>query len=745
LVDDSTTGETKRSDLRLSMAINGFIVHPAVGDFHADVDLRSYRRNGGFETDQVGFGAEVNLLPQGKYTANLFARRELFDVSTGSGELLPSLVNFPDTLTTWGGRFLARRGPFQGVLLGFNGGKTEPLGVGLDGQQTGRQFVDYSRAGRNFRHKFRLEHREDDLRDLDLNLQDTTATIEETGKLSPKWSLQLTGIGIVRDVETRESQSSTDFYRLRTNFTRDFRQVDYLTIQTMMGTVRSESGANADSYSLALFYGWRASLVWTVTPFVRYAESSSSDDVTQDSRRAGLTATWEKRRGEIDALVSTSVGYNASGTTVPTMTRNDSRSAFGSVSGSIGHGDSHALRKDVEFQLSWNELRLTRDPLSDLPDLGVSTSGLTTQNTMRARATLLHRWDSQSISGWGEWRRSNSSDDVAGNPGFEADMLTATMQYSAFQFGFTANIATTSVDDGVSLSQEVDSRGLQAFWRPWRSLEFIGSYREDERRLILSPDLDSYRFDLGAKWNLGLFTARISVYESDSQFCRLAARCLRIPAPRRDPLNATGDGNRDSLRDREQLETNSVACVAAEFDGCLGSLRVPRGWSERGRRIDGSATRRPTCRAGACHRRECCRQEKVDPMGHRRAKNIGPFRATLWNCLGGRRSLGHRPWARARRACRPARQGQDVARGRLRDPHGHRDLQPMERRDGLGVGRGGLYRQKSQACGQTRRELDPTYGCRLHRKQHIRGRDRAPSDSRLSAEDQIGPRLEAVV
>ena len=517
LIDDSTTGETKRSDLRLSMALNGFIVHPAIGDFHADVDLRSYRRNGGFETDQVGFGAEVNLFPQGKYTANVFARHELFDVSTGSGELLPSLANFPDTLTTWGGRFLARRGPFQGVLFGFNGGKTEPLGAGLDGQQTGRQFLDYSRAGRNFQHKLRIEHREDDLRDVGLNLQDTTATIDEAGKLSANWRLQLTGIGIVRDVETSSSRSSTDFYRLRTNFTRDFREFDYLNIQTMLGTVQSDSGANVDSYSLALFYGWRASPAWLLTPFVRYAESSSSDDVTQDSQRLGLTATWENRRGAIDALVATSLGYGTSGTTVPSMTRDDSRSVFGSVSGTIGHGDSHALRKDVELQLSWNELRLTRDPLTDLPDLGVSTSGLTTQNTMRARFTLLHRWDSQSISGWGEWRRSESSDGLVGNTEFEADMLTATMQYSAFRFGFTGNIATTSVDDGSSLSQEVDSRGLQAFWRPWRSLEFIGSYREDERRLILAPDLDSNRFDLGTRWNIGLVTARISVYESQQQ------------------------------------------------------------------------------------------------------------------------------------------------------------------------------------------------------------------------------------
>jgi len=251
-----------------------------------------------------------------------------------------------------------------------------------------------------------------------------------------------------------------------------------------------------------------------IAPFGQYAERSS-DSLEVRSPRIGVALSWSRQAGVLDTLLSVRGSYGVVDQSDATQSEEETQKAFG-VSGSLGHGQGKGLRKEIEFEAARNELRFDRNPIIDLPDLGLPVSGLGTEDFYRARFGLSHGWDSRSLGGWGEWNRRESSDGVQIFD-FESDTYTVTLQHAAPRYEIQASAGETNVEQGSLDAQEVSYQGATATWRPWRFLRLWGSYRSDTRELTLTPDIDGERIQTGLTLRIGQMAVDVSAFRTEQR------------------------------------------------------------------------------------------------------------------------------------------------------------------------------------------------------------------------------------
>jgi hypothetical protein len=515
--DGSQVSEFDQTETRLSLALNGFLGHPALGTFRLGVDLLKSEIDGGrgVDTDRAGFAADLGLFPEGAYPLRLFARTRLYDYSGSSARDPLTVLRAPDRTTEWGGRFRLRRSALRGLQLGFDHSTTDFIDREAQETTYDHQYLDWGRGGGGFQHHVKLGHRLYDYGAVDLEVEDFTVNVVERGDLSATWRWDMSATGVRRDSATRDAAMvSTDMFSLFNRFLHTIRDRDRLDIQLDSDVTRPESQPSVDSHGVSVFYRWRPKEGLEIAPFGQYAEQSA-DSLEVRSPRVGTAISWSRHAGALDTLLSARASYGVVDQSDALESRDESRTAFG-VSGSLGHGDGNGLRKELEVEVARNEFRFDRNPFLDLPDLGLPLTGLGAEDFQRARVGLSHRWDSRSLGGWGEWNRRESSNGVPGFE-FESQTSTFTLQHGGPNYDIQASAGDTAVDRGSVEAQDVSYLGATATWRPWRLLKFWGSYREDTRELTITPDIDGKRIQAGFTLRVGQIVLEASAYETEER------------------------------------------------------------------------------------------------------------------------------------------------------------------------------------------------------------------------------------
>jgi hypothetical protein len=512
LIDGDRVDSYKQSDLRLSTALHGFVLHPAVGDFRVGLDVLASKKENTADTDSLGFDADLGLFPRGVVPIHLFAARTLFDYSLPATADPYALFRAAETNTSWGGDFAIRRGAFQGMSVSFDKTISEFRGTPDDERQ--RQSLRYSRNTRNYRHELRLERFTRDLGYSDTGVDDLSVNLNERGDLSPTWRWSLIGKGARREFTGGGGPDiATETLQIRNELNHAMRERDEITIDTSFGVVSPDSTPDIDSYGLSVFYRWRPGEAWEVAPFTQYAVRSSGP-LTLSAPRVGATTSWNRRAGALTTQIVASGGYGKLKQDDSTETTEQSDTSY-SFSSFLAHGQGTGLWKELEVSAGRNELRFTRDPIFELPDLGLEGGGLGTSDYQRARLSVRRQWDSQHAGGWVEWS-SNRFNGSMLNAG-DRESLTATAQYGNHVYGFAGNLGQVRATSSSGSSHESRFAAARGFWRPRPFLRLWGSYRASLRNVELSSDIDGDRVEAGLTFRMGLFEAEAFFFESKEE------------------------------------------------------------------------------------------------------------------------------------------------------------------------------------------------------------------------------------
>ena len=513
-LDDQTISRYQNRELRLSLGLNGFILHPSVARFRLQLDTSYTRFLQGAGSDNLRFGGrgDLGLFERGAFTVRLFFAQQQYNYeSLGDEDPITLASGLPDNLTSWGVVARVRRGGLRGLLLGVNASELTFVGPEEGTQTTDIAFVDWSRAGKNLQHHVRLAHEARDFGRLDYALDTTTFNWTESGWVAPTWRWDLFAIGIRRSSDFEGVASvDTNTARLRNKFTNRLPSGNLLDLTYGFGYADVQGGGEVTDHQFEVRYRWLFHSGWELSPFVVYTLQNRGP-TTVSIPQGGISATWTGNLGAVDALFS---GQGAYGETMASSDEGEVNVPFwsGTANFTLGHGDTTALRKELEIGWSHNEVRSAGDAIDNLPDLGISFATAGTQDTGRARFSLIHDWSGGGLSGWVEWRR-NESESVLQNTRLTIDGLLATAQLRWATFSLLANGGTTQVDDLLGTGQELSYAGASVGWKPWRSLRLNATYREDRRQLVLTPDVDSNRIQGIVEFRLGRSFLRAEAFQ----------------------------------------------------------------------------------------------------------------------------------------------------------------------------------------------------------------------------------------
>ncbi len=540
-IDGEKISDVEQQEVKLSLDLNGFVLHPAVGDFRLGLDLYSSRIESGraLDTERLGVRTDLSLFPRGRYPMRFFFYRQDSDHAVDD-DSRSSLLGLLETNTRWGARARLRRGPLRGTLLGIEHSVLDPLVVETDraveSYGHNNQFVDWSRRGDRLKHHARLEHTFRTFGIVDLEIDDLTLNLDQQGQLTPTWRWELSGAGVRRDFTADAGTGSrTDDYRLRSRLAHTLSGDDLLDLRSTLALTRVASGGAAESYDLAVSYRWRGGPRLEVAPFAQY-QRRSADGVGIDSPRAGLAASWNRQGKTLGTLLSATASYGtARRDGSPTSGSEEQSSLAFGFSGSLTHGAAEGMRKELEVEVGRNEIRLSRDPLFELPDLGLPTSPVGTEDSYRARVSLYRRWRSLSLNVWSDWSRRQSAGSVA-LADFDSETLSSHLQVGFRRFSIQTSGGETRVAQQDPGAQEIRYLSARASWRPWRSLSLEAIYRADTRRLAEVSDVDGERLEARVDLRLGLLSLKARFFDSSERAGdgrKLASRGLTLALSRR--------------------------------------------------------------------------------------------------------------------------------------------------------------------------------------------------------------------
>jgi hypothetical protein len=528
-IDDEKVGAFDQRELGFGLGVNGFIMHPAFANFQAGVEgtFADYQGVGARDSTRWGFRGLVNLFPIGKYRARVFATRRLYDYADITEEDPFTLRGLPDTSSTLGGRFRVTGGRLRGTLVGLERTSFDFLDPAADKEVAGRDFVDWSATGRKFQRHIRLERRFRDFGTVDFQSDHLAANFEQLGDLSELWRWNLFGVA-TRDTSSGDSGVGTvfDSFRIRNQLFRDMRENDLLDLRYSGGLLRSTGRSAFETHAISALYRWRPRSQLEVAPFTGYGVRLSErlDVHTPD---VGVSAVWNRRGVAIDTLLNTRVSY-----TVLQLSGGNGSSRTDSVVGlagnfMMGHGVESRLRTELEGEWSRNQVRVGDEAIVDVPELGLPLTRAGLEDFIRGRVTLRRQWRSLLFSGYGEWSRRKPTGDLALD-GFSADSVTQTVQVSSRWLDFLFNLGELQIQrPELPDSQDVRFVSAALSFRPWRLLRLRASYRSDTRRLILSPDVDGDRAEVGAELRLGAFDIEVRAFTTAERLIEMTERSNR--------------------------------------------------------------------------------------------------------------------------------------------------------------------------------------------------------------------------
>ncbi len=517
LIEDDLVNAYDQQDLRLALNVNGFVVDPGVGRFRLGLDLLLSQLEGGRDIDEerVGGNAELQLFPRGKVPIRMSFERRLFEFS--ELDSLDPLASFglPDTNTRWGTQIRVRKGPLSGTVVGAERNEVTFLDQEAGDDLQDRQFLEWSRGVANAQHYLRLDRVLRQYGAIGLELEDFTLNVSERFQPSDAWSWQLTGTGISRTVVPAVgAETQSESFRLRNRVFHTVGQDDLVEINYNLDLFRTDSSSTSRGHDALVLYRWRTAGEWELAPFAQYIQQRG-DDLTLRSPRLGLSLTWSRPTEVWSTTWTARASYGQVDLTDAEKSADDSDLVL-FLTGSVAHGLSDGFRQEWEVELSRNELRIRREPITGLPDLGTALFGLGTEDFARSRLTLKNSWGRRWVQLWGEWN-SRQATGFATRDGFDAETLTATLRFGSGRFDVGSSLGQTSIRRETTADQDVDSLSVTLGIRPARAVNLRASYRNDVRALLLVPDIDTHRYDVIATIRLLGFIVEGRGFESSER------------------------------------------------------------------------------------------------------------------------------------------------------------------------------------------------------------------------------------
>lgn len=501
---DGTSTRSDLTDLRLAGAMNGYLFHPAIGDFRVGLDLVTSKSDSvsTLNSHRAGFDTRFNLLPKGAFPLQLFARRQFYDYSGSALDNPFGSFRVPDESREYGGRFRVRKGVFRGLFLGFNNVQTLMEGTTPSDDLYNRQFLDWNRSSKKFQHRFSISRLYRNYFSPNYGLEDISATFDERAQLNPKllWELYATGIRRDRSLDDQRLLL-LDNYRLRTRARQQFHRGDYLEVAARYSRLIPDTAPSTDISTLSTFYRRLLGRGWELGPFGEYT-AQRSDGLRLRSPRLGLSARWARQRNKLDAQIAGFASYGSVEFEDRMEVRKESNTSM-RLTGTLAHGLPRGLRKELEFEVSRNQLELSRDPVDETNEGFHPFATVGAEDHYRVRGVLLHQWEQRYLSGWLQWQQVDGYD-----LGLDAPVVgtstTGALQYGSQKYTLLANVGRNETVNG-SLVQKIDYRLLRLIWRPLRYLSVRGAYRDEVRQLAFSPNIDGLRVEAGVTIHAGLF------------------------------------------------------------------------------------------------------------------------------------------------------------------------------------------------------------------------------------------------
>jgi hypothetical protein len=516
--DGQDVNTFSQQEVGARFGLHGFIVHPSLADFVVDTDfaLNKFDRGGDLDSNLLGLGAQINLIPRGAYPARLYFRRRGYDY-TASGEFdTLTRVSWPDVGTEWGGGLRIRRGAFRGTVFGLDHRTTDFVDPRLRREQHRRHFVDWSRSSARFNHHFRLRHRDWKLGTSDLSFRNYTFNLDERGRIAPRWDWESHLSGLRQDTAGSTLDTTTEEYRLRNRFLHTRPNGDLLDLSYNLQSLLPVSGKPILGNALSVVYRWRPLPGVQVGPFARYTVNES-DDLKLRAPSGGVVASWRRQRRLLDTGLTGRVGYGLVQRENGTQATDQTEWIY-AFTGSIGHGRPEGLRKDFEVQYNQNDLTMIRRQVGlggDLPPLGFPRLSFDGE-TFRARLGFRHRWDSSQWHTWGQWTLRQSTD-VQTLEELESETYSINGRFAARRWDVNVEGSGTDLVVAGRTDQTLRFISGSANWRPISYLYFGTLFRSDRREVPLAADVEGQRIEVRGTVLLGRLRLEASAFQISEQ------------------------------------------------------------------------------------------------------------------------------------------------------------------------------------------------------------------------------------
>ncbi len=507
LLDRVQVSRDDETDFGFELGLNGFILHPAVAQLRLSGDLAfsSYSSTRSVDQWRWGLGGSLNVLPYGNTPLSVYGNRQVYDFTHLTEDDPLNLLGIPDSAWTLGSRLRLRSGLLRGTRLGFD--HTETSFVGTQQGKTSLYeiaFGEWSRSSRTVDQRLYLERLVQDYATVGYRTRDLRLNYDLRAVLSPRWRWEMFATGLHRGLDYSEDSDTYDSGRTSQRFILEAGQRRTLELAYEGGLGRDSSHTEQTHLVQSRYRFWpKPDLL--VGPFVGWGVQLS-DGRTTSLPQAGVSSTWSRRLGSLDFSTNGTVsGLWVSG-------NGPASSALGlGLGATLGQGEETGLRRDLELAWARNRVRVAGDTVSNLPDLGVSLGGSSTEDLLTGRLTLRRRWRGLGLHSFTDGSRREGRLGAGAQPPLY-DTLSETLQLTSSRLTLTGSLSGSRVRRPTE--QSLSSWYASLTWRPLRSALLTGSYRRDRRELTLAPRLDGERWEAQADLRVGAFILRGLAFES---------------------------------------------------------------------------------------------------------------------------------------------------------------------------------------------------------------------------------------
>jgi hypothetical protein len=510
LVDGETRRRFNQQTLDLLLGLNGYIVHPAFAKFRIDTTfrLRQFESSGSPDRNDLGFGGDLRMFRTGATPLRLFYRHQLYDYDPPSDESAAYLLGNVDSMTRWGGNLGVRRGALRGTRVDVFTNAVNFVDDQIPQDVSERQTISWARRQQKFTHNLAFERVAFEYGRSMFDQENLRLRADEKGEIARGWTWNSTADLLRREVVSGIGDpSTTDSYRFLNRFSHRIRTRDSLDLVANFSGFRLTSKPSTRTNDLSVFYRMRPGPAWEIAPFLQ-TSSQRTNGLQVDANQAGMRATWHGRARRVNVGLTGNAAYSAAERDDSVMQEETDQVSYG-LSGTVSRNGDAPLRAHLDFLWARNALNLVREPIVELPGLGLPASDVTSENIYSLKVNLGREWGYRSGSFFGEWRRqegTRGSDPTART----LDRFRGGLQLKNRRFNAFADLGETRQQIEEQPDQIFRFAGARASWRPMTYLTFLARYRMDKREQVVGPDIDGEFLEARTSIRLGLLTVWIS-------------------------------------------------------------------------------------------------------------------------------------------------------------------------------------------------------------------------------------------